>query len=230
MKHVTRSASISLLIATAACFTGCSGGSDGGQPSPQPGPGVQPPPSSGGNSPPTISGQPSSQIVVGRNYLFTPVASDPDGDTLSFEVENLPDWASFDRVNGQLSGVPAQGDEGTYPDIGISASDGQSAASLPLFSITVNQIATGSVTLTWTPPTTNTDGSPLADLSSYKFYYGVSPGAYTSEIQVNNPGISRYVIDNLAPDTYYFVATTVNSDGVESVVSNEAVAVVQPGN
>ena len=33
--------------------------------------------------------------------------------------------------------------------------------------------------LTWDPPTTNTDGTTLADLAGYKIYYGQSSGNYT---------------------------------------------------
>ena len=44
--------------------------------------------------------------------------------------------------------------------------------SLPAFSITVTQVGLGSMSLSWTPPTQNTDGSALTDLAGYKLYYG----------------------------------------------------------
>ena len=81
----------------------------------------------------------------------------------------------------------------------------------------------GSVTLSWTPPTTNGDGTTLNDLVAYKFYYGTEPGHYTHSIRVDNPGIARYVVENLVPDTYYFAATAINNLGIESRFSNEAV-------
>jgi len=76
--------------------------------------------------------------------------------------------------------------------------------------------------LTWTPPTKNTDGSQLTDLAAYKIYYGLSQGDYPNEIRIDNPGISTYVIDNLNPNTYYFVSTSINSAEVESDFSNVA--------
>ena len=42
------------------------------------------------NSPPLIAGTPATQITVGTAYSFTPTASDPDGDTLTFSAEGLP--------------------------------------------------------------------------------------------------------------------------------------------
>ena len=89
-------------------------------------------------------------------------------------------------------------------------------------SVTVNQVGFGSATLSWTPPTQNTDGSPLTDLASYKIYYGNESGNYQTTIQIDNPGITIYVVENLTPNTYYFVMTAINSSGVESGFSNEA--------
>jgi len=48
-------------------------------------------------------------------------------------------------------------------------------------------------------------------------------GSYPDQVQVNNPGITTFVIDNLTPATYYLVATAVNEAGMESRFSNEAV-------
>ena len=88
-------------------------------------------------------------------------------------------------------------------------------------SVTVNQFGLGSATLSWTPPTQNTDGSPLTDLSGYKIYYGNESGNYQTSIQIDNPGIAIYVVEYLTPNTYYFVLTAINSNGVESRFSNE---------
>ena len=44
---------------------------------------------------------------------------------------------------------------------------------------------------------------------------------------VDNAGLTTYVIDNLAPGTYEFVATAYNTAGVESDYSNIATKVVE---
>jgi hypothetical protein len=92
------------------------------------------------NAPPQISGTPTTSIDAGGNYSFTPAASDPDGDTLTFSIANPPSWASFDTTTGSLSGAPTNADDGTYGNIVISVSDGELSASLPAFSITVTAI------------------------------------------------------------------------------------------
>jgi len=90
------------------------------------------------NSAPTISGSPAASVTVGNAYAFTPVANDADGDTLTFAINNKPEWASFDTASGQLAGTPEAGDAGSYAGIEISVSDGQASAQLSAFSIQVN--------------------------------------------------------------------------------------------
>ena len=141
----------------------------------------------GGNSAPTISGTPPLATKISEQYSFTPSASDPDGDNLTFSILNKPRWAAFDAATGNLSGIPNLGDEGTYANIDISVSDGSLSASLPTFSVDVTQVALGSVTLSWTPPTQNEDGSVLTDLAAYKFYYGTVSGSYANSIRVDAP-------------------------------------------
>ena len=179
------------------------------------------------NAPPSISGTPSAQVNANNAYDFTPSASDPDaGDTLTFSISNRPSWASFDSASGRLSGTPGDGDVGVYSNITISVSDGSESASLSPFSITVQAISLGSVTLNWTAPTENEDGSTLTDLAGYKIFWGTTPGSYTNSVTLNNPGLTTYVVENLAPGTYEFVAKSFNASGVESVYSSPATRTV----
>lgn len=165
--------------------------------------------------------------MQGNAYSFTPNASDPDGGTLTFGVANLPGWASFDATTGRVSGNPSSADVGTYANITISVSDGTANASLAAFSIQVVGTATGSAMLSWTPPTQNTDGSPLNNLAGYKIHWGTTQGNYTNSVVVNTPGLSSYVVDQLTPATWYFALTAINSAGTESTFSNVASKIVQ---
>lgn len=179
------------------------------------------------NSAPQISGTASGSVKVGESYSFTPTASDPDGDTLTFSISGLPPWANFNASTGQISGTPGAGDVGTSANIYITVSDGQASATLAPFSITVQAISLGSVTLSWTPPTENEDGSALIDLAGYKIYWGTMPGNYPNSVTINNASVSIYIVENLSPGTYEFVATSFNASGVESRFSNTATKVVQ---
>lgn len=174
------------------------------------------------NNPPTITGIPGTETKYAEEYFFEPTVNDPDGDPLTFNVQNLPSWARFNSETGALSGTPSFADLGTYSEILIGVHDGVASAWLPQFSVSVIQTSTGSVTLSWAAPTRNTDGSTLVDLASYKIYYGLSAGNYSRQIEINNPGITTYVVDNLSPNTYYFVSTSINADGIESDFSNVA--------
>ena len=79
------------------------------------------------------------------------------------------------------------------------------------------------MTLSWTAPTQNTDGSPLTDLDGYKIYYGQTQGGpYATVIDVSNEGVTSYIVAPLASGNWFFVATAYNALAVESVFSNEA--------
>jgi hypothetical protein len=181
---------------------------------------------SAANSAPSISGTPSTSAVAGTAYSFTPTASDPDGDTLTFSISGLPSWANFNASTGRISGTPAAGDVGVYSNIQITATDGSLSDTLAAFSITVDAVGTSSVTLNWAAPTENEDGSALADLAGYKLYWGTTPGTYPNSVTISNASISSYVVENLAPGTYQFVATSFNAAGEESSYSNLATKVV----
>lgn len=89
------------------------------------------------NQAPTISGAPSTTVIQNAAYSFTPTANDPDGDTLTFSVSNLPTWGTFDTTTGELSGIPDGTDVGTTSAISISVSDGVASDSLAPFDLTV---------------------------------------------------------------------------------------------
>jgi hypothetical protein len=172
------------------------------------------------NVAPTISGVPATTASVGDIYTFTPKASEPDGDPLSFSVKNKPDWASFSIATGTLSGTPVASNSGTYSNIVISAGTGHGSAALAPFSITVpssgSQSSASSVTISWMPPTENVDGSALTNLAGYHIYYGTSQSSLTNQVSVTNPGLATYVLSNLKAATWYFAMTSVNATGAES--------------
>jgi hypothetical protein len=178
------------------------------------------------NSAPTISGSPPANVTVDAAYSFTPNSGDADGDSLTFTASGLPSWLSINSSTGRISGTPRSGDVGDYTGIRITVSDGSASATLGPFSIAVNAVSLGSVTLSWTPPTQNDDGSALNNLAGYKIYWGPSAGNYSNSVTINNAGLSSYVVENLGPGTYVFAAKSFNSAGMESTFSNTATKTV----
>jgi hypothetical protein len=75
-------------------------------------------------------------------------------------------------------------------------------------------------TLEWTAPTTRTNGSALNDLAGYRIHYGRSVMALETVIEIRNPSVSSFVIDDLAPGTYYFAVTAFDTRNHESERSN----------
>ena len=177
------------------------------------------------NKAPSISGTPVTQVVSGATYTFAPSAADPNGDRLTFSIANKPAWASFSSSSGLLTGAPAATQVGTTAGIVISVSDGRATTSLPVFSVAVVNPAlappptTYSVTVSWVAPTTNVDGTPLANLSGFKLYYGQSAQALDRVLQIGTPSTTSQSVQNLASGTWYFAVAAVNAAGLESALS-----------
>jgi hypothetical protein len=179
------------------------------------------------NRAPVISGTPATSVMQGTAYSFQPSATDADGDPLTFSITNAPSWATFSTTTGRLQGTPTSSHVGTYSNIAIRVSDGKTSTSLPAFGITVLAVASGSATLSWTPPTQNTDGSALTNLAGYRVYWGPAAGNYPNSVTLTNAGLTSYVVSNLAPGTYYFAVAARNSAGTESAKSNAASKTIQ---
>jgi hypothetical protein len=176
------------------------------------------------NKAPTISGTPVTRVSLGTTYAFVPSAADVNGDTLTFVIANKPVWASFNTRSGALTGTPSIAQTGTTTGITLSVSDGRATTSLPAFSIAVVNPAppaptTYSVTVSWAAPTTNVDGTPLADLSGFKLYYGQSAQQLDRVLQIGTSSTTSQAVQNLASGTWYFAVAAVNTAGLESALS-----------
>ena len=56
----------------------------------------------------------------------------------------------------------------------------------------------------------------MTDLAGYRIYYGRNADNLTQVVVLNNPGLTRYVIENLTPAIWHFEMTSVNAEGTES--------------
>lgn len=204
---------VGCLVLATVLSGGCGGGDGGSADSAN----ANPP---SGNSAPTISGSPGSSAVAGQAYSFQPSANDANGDPLTFTVANLPGWATFNTSTGGVSGTPTAAQVGAYANVTVTVSDGRANASLEPFTITVNEMGTGVATLQWTPPTQNSDGTSLGNLAGYQVLYGRTETNLDQTVTLDNPSLSRYVVENLGTGTWFFAVVAVNSAGVTSPLSN----------
>ncbi len=191
----------------------------------------------------SISG--STKLTVSTATLvsiaITPLTSSfPTGSTQQFTAtgtysnnttQNLTALATWSTSKAGVATVSnAAGSKGLATAVAagsavISSSFGGASATASL-TITAAQSApsTVSVTLSWAAPTSYSNGTTLvtADIASYKIYYGTTSGVYTQVVSVPSPGtttVSQTL--NLAPGTYYFVVSDVDTSGVESNYSNQ---------
>lgn len=70
--------------------------------------------------------------------------------------------------------------------------------------VTPPEPGTGSVTLNWTTPLTNNDGSALTNLSGYRVEWFLSTAQSGLSFMVTSPGVLTYTVTGLVTGTYTF--------------------------
>ncbi|WDG10038.1 putative Ig domain-containing protein [Vibrio campbellii] len=92
------------------------------------------------NHAPTVSDIPQINLVTGKSGQHQVIASDKNGDALTYTLEGQPEWATISQ-SGSLSFSPKTTDEGTYT-FNVLVSDG---------SLTTTRVVTTKVALAMTP-------------------------------------------------------------------------------
>jgi hypothetical protein len=123
--------------------------------------------------------------------------------------------ASSCRASGGWSGTKAVSGTQTLPSINASTN----------YTLTCSWSA-GTATVSWVPPTTNTDGSALTNLAAFRVYYGTTSTSLTQSSLVNDITSRQTTIGALAPGTWYFKVHAVNTSQIESDDSNIATKTV----
>ncbi len=80
--------------------------------------------------------------------------------------------------------------------------------------------STGTARVTWTTPTSNTDGSALVNLAAFRVYYGTSASALSQSSEINDITQRAATISSLTPGTWFFAVRSVNTNQVESANSS----------
>lgn len=84
----------------------------------------------------------------------------------------------------------------------------------------VSSASAGQGTVSWSAPTTYTDGTAVSSIAGYKIYYGTTPGSYSNNVSVGNQ--TSYTVSNLADaTTYYFAVSAFDNNGNTSSYSKE---------
>jgi hypothetical protein len=164
--------------------------------------------------------------------------SNPAGQSLSVSKSNTKttNWTASDSASW-VSVSPATGSITKSSQILVTVNTAGLAGGTYSASVVVTVYKGGSVTvpvtLTVTPTTTTSSTTltstaaslawdPATDTSiaGYNVYVGTASGVYGAPINVGN--VTSYILNNLAlGSTYYFVVTTYDTSGAESIPSNE---------
>jgi hypothetical protein len=136
--------------------------------------------------------------------------------------EPTDDGQGGEGVGGSLStgGQRDAGQDGTSKGGAAGKAPTDAAASDVVVGVDVGTGA-ASIKLAWDAPTKNDDGTPLTDLASYRVYY--NPGAQLTKASASRIDVptltTTFLLSGLAPGSYAFVVTAVDSSGNESADS-----------
>ncbi|HEX6827988.1 MAG TPA: putative Ig domain-containing protein [Burkholderiales bacterium] len=172
------------------------------------------------NNPPVVNSISNQTVNENQLLTVTPVASDPDGNALTFSGGNLPTGAAVNATTGVLTWTPTFAQAGNYPNVTITATDNGSPAlsASRQFTITVGDVnrppvlnAIGAKTvnegqpLTFTASATDPDGNALT-FSATGLPTGATLNATTGAFawtptfaQAGNATVTVTVTDNGTP-------------------------------
>ncbi|AZZ92667.1 tandem-95 repeat protein [Hahella sp. KA22] len=180
------------------------------------------------NDAPMISGSPTTSILEGQAYSFTPTLVDVDSGALTVTATNRPSWLSLNAATGALTGTPAVGGAGVYSGIVLSVSDGQASASLAAFSITV--IGDNDTDGVANDVDTDDDNDGMSD--SFELLYGFNPfDSNDAAGDLDGDTISNYqeFVDNTNPnDANDYVDTTPPVVVAPEDITIDAIALYTP--
>jgi len=167
----------------------------------------------------TVTIAPTPTVTIGANPQ---TVSSGEYSTLTWSSSNASscsasgDWPGSKSTSGSETVGPLSSD--SQFSLTCTGTGGDTTNST---TVTITQ-STRSVNVSWTAPTTRSDGSPLNDLDGFRIYYGTTSGNYTQTVTVNDENATSYVISGLTPGTYYFAVTAFDSANNESTHSTEA--------
>jgi hypothetical protein len=124
--------------------------------------------------------------------------------------------ASSCAASGGWSGTKAISGTQTLTDVRASAT----------YTLTCSE-GSGSAQLSWTAPTTNTDGSPFTDLAGFKVYAATSAAGVDAATPIPVAATVRaYMVTGLAAGTWHFGVKASNAQGIDSDMSAKPTKVV----
>ncbi|MGB5716385.1 MAG: fibronectin type III domain-containing protein [Gammaproteobacteria bacterium] len=87
---------------------------------------------------------------------------------------------------------------------------------------------TGVLELSWSAPSTRTDGEPLSlsEIDGYRIYYGKQKGEYVKGADIKDGAAQSVTVTGVPVGEYYVVMTTYDANGIESDYSQSVIKTV----
>ena len=88
--------------------------------------------------------------------------------------------------------------------------------------------ARANINLSWVAPAEREDNTAisLSEIAGYKVSYGTTQGQYTSNVTINDGSAVGHTFTDFPAGTYYFVVTTLDTEGRESQYSTEVIIAI----
>ena len=141
------------------------------------------------------AGSTVGQVIPKLSWTTTPAAT-------SCTAAGATDWTGTKTASGTITLAPI--------------------APPKSYSLACTWPGDSTVTLTWTAPTKNTDGTDYTNPAGYRIFYGASASALTQTVELRNPALATYDVTSLTPGEWFFAIRSFATTGAESV--NSAVA------
>ncbi|MDM8548747.1 putative Ig domain-containing protein [Desulfobacterales bacterium HSG2] len=190
------------------------------------------------NDLPDISGTSMNDVQEGIYYSFIPTSSDidmrvVDTESLTFSIENKPDWANFDANTGELSGTPQKPDVGVHNNIRITVTDAGGMSDALVFDLNVVNV-NEAPTISGTPPTQVDEDSPyyfrptVSDIDDdpASLQFSISKQPEWAEFNPNTGELTGTPLNEHVGMSSGIIITVTDSTGLSASLSEFSIEVV----
>lgn len=161
-------------------------------------------------------------------FVLAPIVNAQTAGTITFTAQSTTGNGSVTPVLTWVTTPAAASCTASGDWTGTKAASGTQTLAAITQSATYNLSCTwttSTATVSWTPATKNTDTSNYTDPKSVRIYYGQSANVLTATKDVAVPATST-AISPLASGTWFFTATSINQNNVESSQATPPVSFV----
>lgn len=140
----------------------------------------------------SVSATPITSAVEDQPYAFTVAVNNPNGEVLTYSLQNAPSWLSIDN-KGVVSGTAqTDADTGTFKDISVSVSDSQQrTVALAPFNLTVKPVNDAPI-IEFSEQRYAVDGRSSTLLS---FNFNDEESAYPGNVQVAGASSTTFAVE-----------------------------------